>query len=338
MKLFVVIAIMSGLVLACSSMGPKDPEMKKMMAEYQRPKSIPYPDNNKYTKAREELGKMLFFEPRLSGSQVMSCATCHNPSLGWEDGQPKAVGHGHKILGRKSPTVLNLAWAPRLFWDGRAGSLEEQALGPIEAPGEMNNPLANAVDNIKNVKGYKKYFEAAYPGEGISKDTIAKAIATFERGVVSGEAPFDRWLAGDSNAMSASAKNGFKVFNGKAKCAACHSGWSFTDHSFQDIGVNDKDIGRGKFLKLRSQQHAFKTPTLRNVTERGPYLHNGQEKTLMDVVEFYNRGGDTKRPSKSSSVTSLNLTQTEKTDLVNFMKALTSKDKPIDLPILPANH
>ena len=309
--------------------------LAKLMEAYERPTEIPYPDHNKYSKGRELLGKLLFFEPRLSGSQVMSCATCHNPLLGWEDGLPLAVGHGHKILGRKTPTAENLAWAGRLFWDGRAGSLEEQALGPIAAAGEMNMPLKGAVNSIKAIKGYKPLFEKAYPGEGISTKTIAKAIATYERGIVSGEAPFDRWLKGDSSAINASAKRGFRVFNGKGKCSSCHSGWSFTDHSFHDIGVKDRDLGRGKLLRLKSMQHAFKTPTLRNISQRAPYLHNGSEKTLEDMVDFYNSGGRAKRPSISSSVTQLNLTDAEKRGLVDFLKTLTSVDQLTNVSRLP---
>ena len=310
-------------------------DLAKMKAEYRRPVSMPEPKDNIGNPARIKLGHLLFFEPRISRSGVMSCATCHNPSLGWEDGNKTGIGDKHQVLGRKSPTILNLAWADLLFWDGRAASLEEQALGPIEAQGEMNLPHDKAVNTLKSIKGYKKYFEAAYPGEGISTKTIGKAIAAYERTIVSGEAPFDRWLAGNEKAISGDAKKGFEVFNTKGKCASCHSGWAFTDHSFQDIGVNDKDVGRYKHLPLDSMKHAFKTPGLRNINQRQPYLHNGSEPTLEAVVEFYDRGGDSNRPSKSTNVTKLGLSAKEKKQLVAFLNTLTSKDKPVIVPILP---
>jgi cytochrome c peroxidase len=307
-------------------------EIKKMFA---RPKLIPYMKGNEYSKQREELGKALFFDTRLSGPNSMSCASCHNPSFGWGDGLPKGVGFGSKELGRKSPTILNLAWTEKMMWDGRFSHLEGQALGPIGSEAEMNMNMGDLVQKIKGIEGYRELFARAYPEEKISLDTVAKALAVFERGVVSGKASFDRWINGDENAISDDAKRGFVLFNTKASCVSCHSGWRFTDDSFHDIGINDEDIGRGKHLKLLSQQHAFKVPGLRNITHRGPYMHNGQEKTLMDVIEFYNRGGDVKRESLSQQIKPLNLTDLEKQQLVSFLKTLTSKDKAVELPILP---
>lgn len=312
--------------------------LEELKASYKRPKQIPYLDDNPYSKEKELLGKILFFDPRLSGSNWISCATCHNPALGWEDGLPKGIGDKMGRLGRHSPTILNLAWAPRLMWDGRKSTLEDQALGPIEADVEMNQNPEELVKELKGINGYAELFKAAFGSSGITKENIGKAIGVFERGIVSGEAPFDKWVNGDENAISKDAVAGFKLFNGKAKCMDCHSGWSFTDHSFHDIGVKDKDIGRGKFLKLTSQQHAFKTPGLRNITQRAPYMHNGSEKTLMDVISFYNRGGDVIRPSKSGSIMPLNLSKKEMKQLFSFMETLTSKDTPIEIPVLPHNY
>lgn len=308
---------------------------EQLKERYKRPTAIPYPENNQYTPDREKLGKMLFFDPRLSRSGVMSCATCHNPSFAFGDGLPTGVGHAHQPLARRTPTVLNLAWATKLFWDGRANSLEEQALGPIDAEAEMNMGSQNAVDRLKKIEGYRELAGRAYPGEAFDEKLVGRAIATYERGVVSGKAPFDRWIEGDEGAIPDQAKNGFILFNTKAKCADCHSGWNFTDHSFQDIGIDDGDIGRGKILPLKSMQHAFKTPGLRNIDQRGPFMHNGQEETLEEVVDFYNRGGDAQRPSVSKSVTKLGLTEDEKRDIVTFLKTLTSEDKPTELPTLP---
>jgi cytochrome c peroxidase len=303
--------------------------------DYRRPSSVPYPDDNAFTPARQELGRQLFFDPRLSGSGVMSCATCHNPSFDYGDGLPKAIGHGHHQLGRRTPTVLNLAWAELLFWDGRAGSLEEQALGPIQSAGEMNMDLGVMESKIRQVEGYQPLFAAAYPNEPIDRHTIAKAIATFERSVVSAKSPFDAYIAGDQNAISPSARRGFELFNTKANCMSCHSGWSFTDYGFHDIGVADADEGRFVRLPLPSMKHAFKTPTLRYVDRRAPFMHDGSEKTLEDVVEFYDAGGRVKRESVSPDIRPLNLTTDEKKDLVEFLRTLTSPDPEIPVPTLP---
>jgi len=239
-------------------------------------------------------------------------------------------------LGRRTPTILNAAWGEIFFWDGRASSLEEQALGPIQAPGEMNLPLDQMLGKLSELPEYEKLFQDAYPGEGVTAKVVAKAIATFERGVVSGRAPFDQWIAGDEKAISDSAKNGFKLFNGKANCNACHAGWRFTDDSFHDIGLEGDDRGRGALLDdIEVLQYAFKTPTLRNADRRGPFMHNGTEATLEEVVAFYNRGGDKKRPSLSNEIRPLSLSEREQKDLVEFMKTLTSFDGPVELPAAP---
>jgi len=309
---------------------------ERFFAEYARPSETRFPAENAYSPAREALGKALFFDPRLSGSNWISCATCHNPALSWGDGLPRAIGHGMGTLGRRTPTILNLAWAEALFWDGRAGTLEEQALGPIAAAGEMNLPLDQLVAKLNAVDGYKPMFAAAYPGAGISKDTIAKAIATYERTAVSGVAPFDRWIAGQSDAISESAKRGFVVFNEQGRCSKCHSGWRFTDDSFHDIGVATADPGRGGILKdLPVMQSAFKTPTLRNADRRDPFMHNGSLSTLEAVVDLYDRGGLEQRPSLSPEIRPLHLSVGQKTDLVAFLKTLTSQDAPVVVPVLP---
>lgn len=312
---------------------------ERARATFHRPATIPHPKDNPPTADRVTLGKALFFDPRLSRANSISCASCHNPSFSWGDGLPKGVGHGSKEVGRRTPTILNTAWAETLFWDGRASSLEEQALGPIAAPGEMNLPLVQVLAKIKSVPGYQPLFEKAYPGEGITEQTIAKAIATFERTVISGTAPFDEWIAGREDAIPETAKRGFDLFNSKANCVKCHSGWNLSDDGFHDIGLADADLGRGVHLKeLESMQHAFKTPTLRNVVQRAPYMHDGSERTLKEVVQFYNRGGAVKRPSLSPEIIALNLTPAEVDDLCQFMETLTSNDKPVEIPILPPGY
>lgn len=303
--------------------------------EYVRPAEIPFPAENPYSASKAELGHKLFFDPRLSGNNYISCGTCHNPSFAWGDGLPKGIGNAMTVLGRRTPTILNLAWADSLMWDGRFDTLEEQVLGPMSAPVEMNQKLESIVAELEEIPEYRTLFNVSFPGKGISVENIAKAIATFERTVVSGVAPFDRWIGGDEQAISVSAKRGFDVFNGKANCAACHSGWNFTDGSFHDIGLPDADIGRGKQLpSIKVMQHAFKTPTLRNSVERGPFMHDGSQKNLYSVVRHYNEAG-VKRDSRSKDVYPLKLTAAEQDDLVAFMKTLSSEDPKVALPRLP---
>ncbi len=311
-------------------------DLVKLKKEYQRPGSIPNPEDNSYSKAKYDLGWKLFFDPRLSRSNFISCATCHNPGFAWGDGMTTGTGHDMKKLTRRTPTILNLAWGGPYMWDGRAETLEEQALGPIQANAEMNLPMPKLLNKLKDIEGYSPLFAKAFGDEKITPKRIAKAIAVFERTIVSGEAPFDRWIKGNEKAISSSAKKGFALFNGKAKCAECHSGWRFTDDGFHDIGVKSNDIGRAKIIPgIDVLKHAFKTPTLRNIAQRAPYMHNGSEKNLATVVELYNSGGHMKRPNLSPSIKKLNLTKLEKQQLLEFLKTLTSDDKPIAVPVLP---
>jgi cytochrome c peroxidase len=312
-----------------------DPSIDSLRADYRRPKVIPFPKDNPYTPEKAELGKKLYFDTRLSAAYVLSCASCHNPGYGWGDGLPKGVGHQMKTLGRRSPTIINAAYGLIFMWDGRAGSLEEQALGPIQADVEMALPLDQLLVRLKNIPEYAPLFEAAFPKQGIVADTIAKAIATYERTVVSGSAPFDTWIEGSDKAISEEAKRGFVLFNKKGQCSACHSGWNFTNDSFHDIGLPSEDMGRGKFLVgITKAQQAFKTPGLREITRRAPYMHDGSLLTLEAVIEHYDRGG-VARESRSDQIKSLGLTAQEKSDLVAFMKTLTSDVDPTTVPILP---
>jgi len=304
------------------------------LTHYLRPSDIPAPVDNQPNVTRVELGKSLFFDPRLSGSNWISCGTCHNPAMGWSDGLPTAIGNNQKVLGRATPTILNTAYNPFQFWDGRAKSLEEQALGPITASGEMNQDLDKLVSELRGIKGYQQMFDNAYPGEGINKKTIAKAIASFERTIVSNDSRFDLFVKGDKNALSAAEQRGFNVFEGKGRCASCHSGFNFTDNQFHNIGLPDNDPGRAAVTKDKSLTGAVKTPTLRDIALTAPYMHNGSLKTLTDVVEHYDRGGDSKK-NLSPMMVKLNLSQQEKNDLVAFLQALTSKPNDITVPRLP---
>ncbi len=303
--------------------------------DFRRPASIPFPEDNPYTPAKVALGKLLYYDTRLSGSNLLSCASCHNPGFGWGDGQPLAVGHGMQVLARRTPTILNAAWGETFFWDGRAATLEEQALGPIQAPGEMNQELGPLVAELGRIEGYVQLFEASFPQQGITPETIAKAIATYERTVVSSRAPFDEWVEGDETAISDAAKRGFALFNGKARCTACHSGWNFTDESFHDIGLPSDDLGRGKHLPgVEALEHAFKTPGLRDLSRRAPYMHDGSMATIEEVVDHY-IGGGIQRPSLSAEMQPLPLSASERADLLAFLDTLTGDLAPVVLPVLP---
>ncbi len=327
-----LVALLSPSFVAAKDMGPTAEDVEK----YRRPMEIPQPKNNRMTPERIELGKVLFFDPRLSGSNFISCATCHNPALGWSDGQPTAVGHGMEVLGRSTPTILNTAYQRFQFWDGRARTLEKQALGPIEAEGEMFQALDDLIDELKAIPGYEDMFEHAYPGEGVSKKTIAKAISSFERSVVATESPFDRWLKGVKGAMNDSAIRGFQVFKGKANCVACHDGFNFSDNGFHNIGLPDnKDQGRFSIKPIKVLKGAFKTPTLRDVALTAPYMHNGQFNTLMEVVEHYNRGGDKNMGNLDPNMKKLGLSKKEKKDLVEFLHALIGDPQEVTVPTLP---
>ena len=305
-------------------------------SDYQTLRKMRVPNNNQGTPARVELGKALFFDPRLSDNNQMSCATCHNPSFDWTDGLPVSIGRNSKKLTRSTPTLLNTGYLRKLFWDGRANSLEEQAVGPIKSAIEMNQNIEDLVRELQAIAGYQEMFEKAYPGEGISEATIGKALASFERTIVSKfNSPFDRWLNGDQTAISASAKNGFKLFDGKARCNVCHSGATFTDGGFHNIGLNNgDDIGRYEFVKVKALKGAFKTPTLRNVANTAPYMHNGELATLEAVIDHYIDGWKSK-PDLSPDIKPIDLTKQEKADLIAFLETLSEQADPVTFPVLP---
>jgi cytochrome c peroxidase len=305
---------------------------------YARPAAPAVPADNAMTPARVELGRMLFFDPRLSGSSWISCATCHNPALGWSDGLPTAIGNGMKALQRHTPTILNAAYNKRQMWDGRFASLEEQALGPIGSEDEMNLKLGEMVKRLREIRGYRTHFEKAYPGEGISALTVAKAIASFERTIVSREAPFDRWQAGDEGAVSAAAKRGFGLFRGKANCTACHQGGNFTDDGFHNVGVRQwpgvDDAGRFTKVAVKVLRGAHKTPSLRDVAYTAPYMHNGAYSTLRSVVEMYARGGDD-TGNIDPNIRRLSLSPQEIDDIVAFLESLSGEPVQVAAPQLP---
>jgi cytochrome c peroxidase len=302
---------------------------------YKRPTTVPFPIKAPYSPQLATLGKKLFFDPRLSGAKNMSCASCHNPSFGYEAPVDRAVGAANEKVGRHAPTVLNAAWVAPFFWDGRAPSLEAQAEGPITAAVEMNMHFDDLLRDLGQIGEYETWFQKLFPDTGLTKDNVLTALATYERTVVTDWAPFDRWVDGDDDAITASAKKGFELFNGKANCAACHSGWNFTDNKFHDIGLPTDDIGRGKLEPDNVMaQYAFKTPGLRNLTQRAPFGHNGSLTDLETIVRHYETGG-VQRPSLSPMMIAFQLTETERQNLLDFLRSLTADKSETPVPVLP---
>ncbi|MBQ12551.1 MAG: cytochrome-c peroxidase [Planctomyces sp.] len=295
---------------------------------------VTFPDDNPYSSDKVELGKLLYFDKRLSSDDTVSCATCHSPSKGFTDGAPVSTGIKGQKGGRSAPTVINRAYSTQQFWDGRAPSLEAQAIGPIANPIEMTNLKSEkaahgaVVDRLKKIKGYQSRFKTVFGATDITIDHVGKAIATFERTVLSGNAPYDRFVAGDKKALSKSAKRGFDIFFKKAACDSCHLGFNFTDGSYENVGIGmDKpkpDLGRFVVTGKKSDRGSFKTPTLREIEHTGPYMHDGRFKTLEAVVEHYD-GGGVKNPNLDRRIKPLKLSKREKKDLVSFLKALSGE-------------
>jgi len=316
------------------------------------------PDDNPLTAAKVALGEKLYFDARLSTDNTVSCATCHDPAKGFADGKALAVGIGQKTGSRNSPTVLYAAFNDFQFWDGRASTLEDQAKGPLTNPVEMGMASHEAlVGKLQNISEYRPLFQQAFGSDQITIDNVVRAIASYERTVFSFSSPFDRFNAGDKTAMSASAQRGWDLFNGKGRCNDCHgyvaSSPTFTDNKFHNIGVamhaaNFAELARkaaqspestsdlahtagyselGRFLVTREPKDigAFKTPGLRNVALTAPYMHDGSQRTLEEVIKFYDKGGED-NPYLDGGIRPLKLTAQEETDLVEFLKALTSDD------------
>jgi cytochrome c peroxidase len=285
-----------------------------------------------------ELGKLLFFETRLSLDKSMSCATCHDPAKGFADGKALATGFAGKELKRHSPTILNSAFNSLQFWDGRSPSLEDQALKPITNPDEMNLVNAElAIERLNQVARYRELFQKAY-GQGPTLTGIAKAISAFERTLITPDSRFDKYIKGDKNALAPAEKRGLLLFISKASCSQCHNGVNLTDNEFHNLGHSRSgDLGRFQITKADKDKAAFKTPTLRNIELTAPYMHQGSLKTLEEVVDYYNRGGDT-GPNKSSMIVKLFLTKQEKRDLVAFLKTLTGDLPQVQTPQLPVDN
>lgn len=325
------------------------------------------PASNPITKGKVELGKQLYFDPRVSKDGTVSCATCHDPAKGWTDNLRTSVGIKGQVGSRNAPTVINTAYGRTMFWDGRAPSLEGQAQGPIQNKIEMGDQsYKEIIERLRTIPGYKEQFKKVF-GTDVTLDGMAKAIASFERTALSGNSAYDRYTRGNPDdeatfkILDESQKRGMVLFGlrlqeddpykvdmallKKANCTSCHAGANFTDEMFHNLGVGF-DSSKGQFqdlgrfaispvgAKTDAEAGAFKTPTIRDITRTGPYMHDGSEQTLESVVEYYNKGGNP-NASLDPEMKPLNLTDQEKADLVAFMKALTGEEIHVELPKLP---
>ncbi len=303
-------------------------ELFRPIATY--PKKI---SDNTVTPAKIELGKMLYFDPRLSSSGLISCNTCHNVGLGGDDGLPVAIGHNWQKGPRNSPTVFNAVFNAAQFWDGRAPDLKEQAKGPIQASVEMNNTPENLVATLKSIPGYAKPFEKAFgKGDTITFDNVARAIEAFEATLLTPDAPFDRYLKGNAKALTAQQKAGLKTYIDKG-CVSCHGGTNLGGEAYFPFGLvqkpdssvlPEKDRGRFEVTKTAEDDYVFRAAPLRNIALTAPYFHSGQVRDLREAVALM-----------ATSQLGSELNEKEIDDVVAFLNALTGKKPVVTYPDLP---
>jgi cytochrome c peroxidase len=325
-------------------------------------------DKNPLTLAKIELGRQLYFDPRLSADETISCASCHDPDEGFAAHTQFGLGIRGQLGGRNSPVSYNRILSDSQFWDGRAPSLEAQAIGPIANPIEMGHTHKACIDCLQNVEGYKLQFEAIFTGEPMAIEHVGKAIAAFERVIVTGPSPFDyheRFASfsavdpddlkkddpeefkayekakadAEAHKMSESAVRGQKVyFSDKGACSACHVGANLTDEQYHNLGIGmdakEPDLGRFTETKVDKDKGAFKTPTIRNVALSAPYMHDGSLKTLEEVIDLYDKGGHA-NPHLDPKIKKLNLSAQDKADLLAFMQACTGDFPKIQRGRLP---
>ena len=295
------------------------------LQEWRLPEPI-YPEDNKPTNARIALGKKLFFEPRLSVNHQVSCASCHQPEQGWSDGVSAAQGLDGKALSRATPTIINVAYNEVQMWDGRFATLEEQVLGPMLSPVEMNADLDSVIEWLKTNPDYQAAFALAYPDEPISANTLSKAVAAFERTILIRDSRFDLWVGGDTEALTEQEKRGFSIFVDEqmGNCASCHSPPHFSDSGFHNIGLNSQDVGRFKVKPVKLMKGAFKTPTLRGIASTAPYFHNGEAETLAATIQHYVDVNPDQKTNISPTLTKISLSDNEQADLLAFLKSLSA--------------
>ena len=285
---------------------------------------MPIPEENRLTHQKVALGKRLFSERLLSRDRKLSCVSCHDPRHAFTDGRPVSRGVAGRKGTRNAPTLINRGYGGAFFWDGRARSLEEQVVQPIQNPSELDLPLAEAVNRLRDRWTYRRRFQMAF-GRQVEVQDLALALASYVRTILSGNSPYDRYLSGERDALSVQAWKGLQIFRRKGNCTACHFGPSLTDERFHNTGVawrNDRLLDEGRFEVTGKPAHrgAFKTPTLREIDRTAPYMHDGSLNNLEEVIEFYNRGGN-RNPTLDSEIRPLNLTKEEVVNLLAFLRA-----------------
>lgn len=296
---------------------------------------IPWPADNPYSPARAELGKILFFDGRLSANGVESCAFCHDPAHAFSGSTALSIGVDGKVETRHTPTLVNRAWGKSEFWDGRAATLEEQVIGPLTNPHEMGMTPEKVIRRLQGIQGYGPLFAAAFGDDTVTLDRLARAIATFERTIVSGNSAYDRYRAGDKSALTKPQKDGLDFFEKTGECAECHSGASFSNEKFVNLGVGmDRrplDLGRELITKNRRDFGKFKVPTLRDLSARDCYMHDGQYTKLGDVLDFYAKGG-LPNPHEDTRLAPFYMDPETKQDLLDFLSALDGEGWKIAPP------
>ena len=296
---------------------------------------IPWPADNPYSADKVELGKVLYFDKRLSADNSVACASCHAPERGFTDNSPVSTGIRGQKGGRSAPTTINRAYSLAQFWDGRAATLEEQAKGPIQNPIEMGETHVNVVAKLNAIAGYRALFEKSFGSPEVTIDNAAKAIATFERTLLSGNSPYDRYKAGNKAALTAAQVRGMDVYFNTAKCDQCHEGVNLTANAYANLGIGtdkpEPDEGRFAVTKDPADWGKFKTPTLRDISKTAPYMHDGSLKTLEEVVEHYDKGGIANK-NLDEKIKKLNLTADQKKDLVEFLKSLDGSSLKVSAP------
>jgi cytochrome c peroxidase len=309
------------------------PDLQALWREmFRRPAEVQARPDNPLTAEKIALGGRLFADPRLSGNGRRACASCHQPERAFTDGRRRALSLAGTPLRRNTPSLWNLAWSKHLFWDGRAPSLEAQVHGPIEAADEMGGDWPTITARLEQDAELRAQFRTAFPEEpAITSEIVSKALASYVRSLVSPPTRFDAWIEGDQRALSAAEVRGFRLFAGKAGCALCHVGWRFTDDRFHDIGLRSTDPGRGALPDGTPGRMAFKTPGLRDVARTAPYMHDGSLPTLDAVLAHYT-GRFVARPTLAPNMRrDLRLTRAEKSDLIAFLRSLSSEESPADI-------
>ncbi|MBK9569810.1 MAG: cytochrome-c peroxidase [Chitinophagaceae bacterium] len=280
-----------------------------------------------------ELGKMLFFDTRLSGSGKISCATCHQPELNWTDGKEKSIGHEGAVNKRNSPSIQNSWFYNRLFWDGRSKDLQDQAFAPINSESEMHSEMHEVMHKLSRSKGYKEMFTNAFGDDEINPFLMTEAIATFEKTIISGTSRFDDFLAGEKNALTNSELRGLHLFRTKARCMNCHNGPLFSDNQFHNSGFSGGDAGYYNVTHKDIDKGKFKTPSLRDVARTGPWMHDGQFNDLGQIISRYSLA---KFPPGEADalLQNLGLNSKEQKDLLAFLKAISAAPRVFTKPIL----